>query len=137
MVQPAESKVGQFLLPGEGVSAECTLRTPTSPWFAGMGSCGYDDSGSDDAVALQIEMFGSVTNSGVNSPSNKLCNKKIFIKNPATGETATGVIRDACPGCTHPQSATSGGIDLALPLFKKVNAGSDTGRNPVEWYFLD
>lgn len=98
----------------------------------GLGSCGYQDSQTDDVVALQENMFGSLSNSGANQPSNKLCNKKIQITNPKTGATAVGTIRDRCPGCTG-----TGGIDLSATLMGKVNGGVADGRIPVEWYFLD
>lgn len=124
---------------GASVAADCTEGQPCSgdmtTYTPGVGACGLDDSQgdhADDAVALQSQMFGSLSN-GLDT--NKLCNKTITITNKATGETATGMIRDKCPGCSAP--AGGAGIDLAPALMKKLNKGVADGRLPITWYFTD
>lgn len=140
------SGAGQFgMMAGASIAANCGKDAPCegdmTTYTPGQGSCGYDDSTGehkDDAVALQIGMFGTVTNIGVNQPSNKLCNKKIQIVDKTTGQSAVGVIRDACPGCSHPDKPNGAGIDLAPALMSKLLGGKPAdGRLPIEWYFMD
>lgn len=118
-------------LPGATVPANCPKEKPCTGdmtyYTAGLGACGHTDGDDSDAVAIKYDMFGTDSNGAV---TNKLCGKKIMIKNPANGKTATGTIRDKCPGCSGPQ-----GIDLSKSLMITLHGVADD-RIPVEWYFL-
>lgn len=96
----------------------------------GMGSCGYDDSDPKmNVVAVSKEWFLGVspnTNSGVNQPTNPLCDKTITIS--AKGKKTTAVIRDSCPGCL-PTS-----IDVTEAAFLEIFGSLDVGRGEVTWW---
>lgn len=97
----------------------------------GIGSCGYDDSNPTmNVVAVSKEWFQGVsplTNSGMNQPTNPLCDKTITIQSD-TGKKTTAVIRDSCPGC----SLTS--IDVTEGAFLEIFDSLDVGRGKVTWW---
>lgn len=74
----------------------------------GVGACGYKDDGSiytdsDMVVAIAVKMMGSKSNNGVPGVKatdlNALCGRKIGVKHPKTGKTATATVVDKCFGC--------------------------------------
>jgi hypothetical protein len=99
----------------------------------GLGSCGYDDSGTDltgNVVAVDIAFFQSIsslTSYGINEPANPLCDQEITIS--VNGKTTTGVIRDACPGC-GPM-----GIDVTEKIFDTLMGDTTAGKTVVTWWF--
>lgn len=97
----------------------------------GMGSCGYDDSNPTmNVVAVSKDWFSSVsslTNAGVNKPTNPLCDKTITITTDK-GKKTTAVIRDSCPGC-DPTS-----IDVTEGTFLELFDSLDIGRGTVTWW---
>lgn len=101
----------------------------------GLGSCGYDDSGTDltkNIVAVDIGFFQSVsslTSYGIDEPANPLCNKVITIS--YGGSTTTATIRDSCPGCG------SMGIDVTQVTFTDLLGSTDAGHAEVSWWLND
>lgn len=97
----------------------------------GQGACGYDDSAENDTgmvAAISADFWNSIstlTNSGMNSPSHPLCDKKV--KLTANGKTVTVTARDKCPGCTK----TS--IDVSKKAFTELFGSLGVGRGQVTW----
>ncbi|KAI3392661.1 hypothetical protein diail_5301 [Diaporthe ilicicola] len=92
-------------------------------YTVGLGACGEDDSGQDmtsNIVAMSSATMGSQSN------GNPMCGKTIKIFNSANGKTATGVIRDKCPGCA------AGSIDVSQKLFEEL-ADLAAGRIDISW----
>ncbi|KAI8624482.1 hypothetical protein F5Y19DRAFT_317022 [Xylariaceae sp. FL1651] len=112
---------------GQEYSGDITFYT------VGLGACGYDDTGMDDSkpiVAIARDTWNAVstlTNSGLNQPSHPWCGKTIKIT-ASNGKTATGVIRDQCPGCS------GGSIDTSTVLFESLY-DLGVGRGHVTWEF--
>jgi outer membrane biosynthesis protein TonB len=116
---------------GSGAPSDGAKKQGDMTYYApGMGSCGYDDSNpSMNVVAVSKDWFLGVspnTNSGVNQPTNPLCDKTITIS--AKGKKTTAVIRDSCPGCT-PTS-----IDVTEGAFLEIFGSLDVGRGEVTWW---
>ncbi|KAH7026392.1 RlpA-like double-psi beta-barrel-protein domain-containing protein-containing protein [Microdochium trichocladiopsis] len=97
----------------------------------GPGACGYDDSADNDTgmiAAISADFWNSIstlTNAGVNMPSNPLCDKPV--KLTANGNSVTVIVRDKCPGC----KMTS--IDVSKAAFKKLFGDLGVGRSEVTW----
>ncbi|KAH7363549.1 RlpA-like double-psi beta-barrel-protein domain-containing protein-containing protein [Plectosphaerella cucumerina] len=90
----------------------------------GVGACGIDDGGKDDAeniVALSHLLMGEESN------RNPFCGKVITIR--LGSQTTTAVVHDKCMGCAK------GDVDVSRAVFNKLAGSLDAGRVPVEWWF--
>ncbi|PNY25413.1 hypothetical protein TCAP_04662 [Tolypocladium capitatum] len=93
-------------------------------YFAvGLGSCGFDDSGKDNAMNI-VALAGALY-----AEKGNLCNRNIVIH--GNGKSVTAQVRDKCPPCTV------GSIDVSEKVYKELWGSLDSGRMPVEWSFVD
>ncbi|KAJ3489207.1 hypothetical protein NLI96_g2265 [Meripilus lineatus] len=87
-------------------------------WFnVGLGACGDTNVDSDSILALSGSIYSASD-----------CGKSVSITNPATGKSASGVVKDMCPGCG------ANDIDLSPSLFQQLGE-LDTGVLNVDWSF--
>jgi len=90
-------------------------------WYdAGLGACGFTDTDDDPVVALSVGDYGDGEN----------CNRWITITNDDTGATASGRVRDKCPGCPGDS------IDMTPSLFSQLGS-LDQGVLQVSWSYSD
>lgn len=115
-----------------GNDGQHTKRTGEATYYdIGQGACGYDDSAENETgfiAALSADFWNSIstlTNSGVNSPSNPLCDKKV--KLTANGKTVEVTARDKCPGCK------GNDIDVSQAAFIALFGSTGVGRGIVTW----
>lgn len=86
----------------------------------GMGNCGWQNSGSENVVALNTAQYGST------SQVSSVCGKTITINYNGKKEQAT--IVDSCPTCGY------GDIDLSKSLFSSLTDGDMAlGQMQVSW----
>ncbi|KAN0059729.1 hypothetical protein ACQY0O_008301 [Thecaphora frezii] len=94
-------------------------------YAAGLGACGWSNTGSDFIVALDAPLWG--TTSG---QASQYCGKQVVITNNQNGNTQTATISDLCPGCAY------GSLDMSTSLFSALNNGNmDAGVFPISWHF--
>ncbi|KIM89189.1 hypothetical protein PILCRDRAFT_813101 [Piloderma croceum F 1598] len=102
-------------------TAELAKRTNhygTATYFdAGLGACGYHDTGSDHIVAMGINHYKGY------------CNRWIQVTNTDNGKTVTAKIRDLCESC-----ADSNRIDMSTSAFSAIGAKSEGVLNVV-WHY--
>ncbi|PPR02569.1 hypothetical protein CVT26_011957 [Gymnopilus dilepis] len=90
-------------------------------WYnTGLGNCGITNSDDEPIVAISKALYDE------NGGSD--CGKTIEITNTQTGQTATGIVEDSCPGCGE------GDIDLSPSLFEQL-APLDQGVIQVTWSY--
>ncbi|CAL1712729.1 unnamed protein product [Somion occarium] len=100
-----------------GSLAKRESHTGKATWFnVGLGACEETDVDSSPVIALSTAIFDKATH----------CNKEVTITNPETGKTATGQVRDACPGCGADD------LDLSPSLFESLGS-LDAGVLQIEW----
>lgn len=95
-------------------------------WYeGGLGACGQSvDTEADNAIALPFGFMGTLSN------SNPYCGMSVTVKNPVTGTTVQGTVRDKCMGCV------GRAIDLTSKMFQAVTDGKGDGRvHNIEWWF--
>lgn len=107
----------------EGASSSC--KGDITHYDGGLGACGTTvDTEGDMAIALPHEFMGSQSN------SNPYCGKSVTVKNPVSGTTVQGTVRDKCMGCVGRS------IDLTNKMFNAVTDGKGDGRvKNMEWWF--
>lgn len=94
----------------------------------GRGSCGDDDSGLDDSVAVVALSAELMTSSYAGNPNaNPNCGKTITIS--ANGKSTTAVVKDTCPECAL------GSIDVSEKVFNTLFGGLGKGRGDCSWSF--
>ncbi|KAI5467161.1 hypothetical protein BGZ63DRAFT_398762 [Mariannaea sp. PMI_226] len=94
----------------------------------GRGSCGDDDSGQDNSialVALSAELMASYQ--GANPNQNTKCGSTITIS--ANGKSTTAIVKDTCPECAL------GSIDVSEKVFNDLFGGLGKGRGQCTWSF--
>ncbi|KAI9714452.1 MAG: hypothetical protein M1820_000413 [Bogoriella megaspora] len=100
---------------------------------AGLGACGWTNTGSDNIVALVEGMFDKYTpTSGLHQGSanyNTVCGKKIIITNTDTGKKYPATITDRCPGCKE------NSLDFSQSLFEAVIGDTAIGTTGISWEF--
>ncbi|CDR98905.1 hypothetical protein [Sporisorium scitamineum] len=88
-------------------------------YAAGLGACGWTNSGSDFIVAMNAPEW----NGGAN------CGKTITITNTQNGNTQQAQVVDLCPGCSW------GSLDMSTSLFSALNNGNmDAGATYTKTY---
>jgi hypothetical protein len=95
-------------------------------WYeGGLGACGQTvDTEGDMAIALPYGLMGPLSN------SNPYCGRSVTVKNPVSGTTVQGIVKDKCMGCV------GRAIDLTSKMFKAVTDGNGDGRvHDVQWWF--
>ncbi|KAF8507702.1 RlpA-like double-psi beta-barrel-protein domain-containing protein-containing protein [Gautieria morchelliformis] len=105
----------------QALSARVTHRG-TATYFlqeGAAGACGHVHSDLDHVVALQTATYAN----GIH------CGRSLTITDTKTGQTATGVVADECPGCNGPYS-----IDLSRGLFEVFAPDAD-GVFSASWHF--
>lgn len=89
-------------------------------YAAGLGACGWTNSGSDFIVAMNAPEWNGGSN----------CGKTVTITNTQNGNTQQAQIVDLCPGCSW------GSLDMSTSLFSALNNGNmDAGVFPISWSF--
>lgn len=95
-------------------------------WYeGGLGACGQTvDTEAEMAIALPFGFMGTLSN------SNPYCGMSVTVKNPVSGTTVQGTVRDKCMGCVGRS------IDLTSKMFQAVTDGKGDGRvHNIEWWF--
>jgi hypothetical protein len=95
-------------------------------YTTGVGSCGENDTGKDNIVALSVPFMNKDYDSNANPNNNPLCGRSITIQ--ANGKTATAIVKDKCQGCDY------GDIDVSPQLFIQFFDSLDKGRGKVDWW---
>lgn len=88
---------------------------------AGLGACGWHNSGSDKIVALTPSQYADGAN----------CGKQIWITNPSTGRTQTATVADLCPTCEGSQD-----LDMSWGLFSALGGTRRQGVFQMNWGFV-
>ncbi|KAJ9477511.1 Expansin [Pseudozyma hubeiensis] len=89
-------------------------------YAAGLGACGWTNSGSDFIVAMNAPEWDGGAN----------CGKMITITNNQNGNTQQAQVVDLCPGCSW------GSLDMSTSLFSALNNGNmDAGVFPISWSY--
>ncbi|PWN90135.1 hypothetical protein FA10DRAFT_266634 [Acaromyces ingoldii] len=90
---------------------------------AGMGNCGWENTGADKIVALNTAQYGST------SDQSEHCGKKVRIHH--NGQTQTATVADSCPTCNY------GSLDMSKSLFGALtNDNFDLGEFQMTWEFV-
>jgi len=107
-----------------------TYADGSATWYkAGLGACGYTNSGTDFIVALPHALFDNNTLADGNPNFNTLCKKHITAIHG--GRSITVEVVDRCEGCED------GHIDLSAGAFAALkNASEDGLLTHVNWYFV-
>lgn len=85
---------------------------------AGLGACGWTNSGSDMIVAVTPSVFSG----------GSVCGKKITITNEKTGKTQEATISDECPTCTSTKD-----LDMSSGLFSALGGTEEEGVFQMKW----
>ncbi|KAJ1034430.1 hypothetical protein NDA18_001291 [Ustilago nuda] len=89
-------------------------------YAAGLGACGWVNSGSDFIVAMNAPEWAG----------GSRCGQTVTITNHKNGNTQSAQIADLCPGCSY------GSLDMSTSLFAALNNGNmDDGVFPISWSF--
>ncbi|SPO21666.1 uncharacterized protein UTRI_01149_B [Ustilago trichophora] len=89
-------------------------------YAAGLGACGWTNSGSDFIVAMNAPEWNGGSH----------CGQTITITNNQNGNTQQAQVVDLCPGCSY------GSLDMSTSLFSALNNGNmDAGVFPISWSF--
>ncbi|KAI3484163.1 hypothetical protein L1887_52869 [Cichorium endivia] len=89
-------------------------------YAAGLGACGWTNSGSDFIVAMNAPEWAGGAH----------CGQTVTITNNKNGNTQTAQVADLCPGCSW------GSLDMSTSLFSALNNGNmDDGVFPISWSF--
>lgn len=89
-------------------------------YAAGLGACGWTNSGSDSIVAMNAPEWAGGSH----------CGQTVTITNNQNGNTQTATVADLCPGCSY------GSLDMSTGLFSALNNGNmDAGVFPISWTF--
>ncbi|EST06192.1 Barwin [Kalmanozyma brasiliensis GHG001] len=89
-------------------------------YAAGLGACGWTNSGSDFIVAMNAPEWAGGSH----------CGQTVTITNNQNGNTQTAQVADLCPGCSW------GSLDMSTGLFSALNNGNmDAGVFPISWTF--
>ncbi|GAA6009814.1 hypothetical protein JCM11491_000824 [Sporobolomyces phaffii] len=118
------------------VSASVSVGTGSGDWITGgkatffyqmggYGACGKIHQDNDFGVALQIDRYGTSSN------SNPDCGKTVLIKNNANGKTVEAQVWDACPGCANYNS-----LDLSVGAFDAIGDQA-TGVLDISWQWVN
>ncbi|GAA6064376.1 hypothetical protein JCM10212_000485 [Sporobolomyces blumeae] len=92
--------------------------------MGGYGACGKIHQDSDKIVALQIDRYGTSSN------SNPDCGRQVEVKNDANGKTVIATVADACPGCANYNS-----LDLSVGAFDAIGDQA-TGVLSISWKWI-
>lgn len=87
---------------------------------AGLGNCGWTNSGSDMIVALPTSMYAGGSH----------CGKKLTVTNQKTGKTQQATVADSCPTCGSSQD-----LDMSWGLFSALGGTENEGVFPISWSF--
>ncbi|KAI1091892.1 hypothetical protein F5B19DRAFT_456687 [Rostrohypoxylon terebratum] len=99
---------------------------------AGLGACGYEDTGKDDTTNIVAipkafwDAISTATSYGINQPAHPLCDKTITITG-SDGKTTTATIRDRCDGCA------GHAIDVTPHTFNDLFGSLTGGRLEGSW----
>lgn len=89
-------------------------------YAAGLGACGWTNSGSDFIVAMNAPEWDGGSH----------CGQMVTITNQQNGNTQTAQVADLCPGCSY------GSLDMSTGLFSALSNGNmDEGVFPISWTF--
>ncbi|SNX82602.1 uncharacterized protein MEPE_01308 [Melanopsichium pennsylvanicum] len=89
-------------------------------YAAGLGACGWTNSGSDFIVAMNAPEWNGGSH----------CGQTVTITNTQNGNTQKAQVADLCPGCSY------GSLDMSTGLFSALNDGDmDAGVFPISWSF--
>ncbi|KAK6907905.1 hypothetical protein L486_05827 [Kwoniella mangroviensis CBS 10435] len=89
-------------------------------YAAGLGACGWTNSGSDYVVAVNSAQY-----------DGSKCGSKLWVWNPATSTIAFPTVADECPSCN------SGDLDMSEGLFGHLtNNNFDLGVFEMQWGYL-
>lgn len=89
-------------------------------YAAGLGACGWTNSGSDFIVAMNAPEWSGGAH----------CGQTVTITNNGNGNSQTATVADLCPGCSY------GSLDMSTGLFAALNNGNmDAGVFPISWSF--
>lgn len=89
-------------------------------YAAGLGACGWTNSGSDFIVAMNAPEWAGGSH----------CGQTVTITNNQNGNVQTAQVADLCPGCSY------GSLDMSTGLFSALNNGNmDAGVFPISWTF--
>lgn len=89
-------------------------------YAAGLGACGWTNSGSDFIVAMNAPEWAGGNH----------CGQTVTITNNKNGNTQSAQVADLCPGCSY------GSLDMSTGLFAALNNGNmDDGVFPISWSF--
>ena len=123
VIDAVKSSGGSETADCQGGSSSC--KGDVTHWEGGLGACGtVVDTDGENAIALPHEFMGPLSN------SNPYCGKSITVKNPVSGTTVQGTVKDKCMGCVGRS------IDLTSKMFKAVTDGTGDGREyNFEWWF--
>ncbi len=89
-------------------------------YAAGLGACGWTNSGSDFIVAMNAPEWAGGSH----------CGQTVTITNTGNGNTQTAQVADLCPGCSW------GSLDMSTGSSPALNNGNmDAGVFPITWSF--
>ncbi|PWZ03202.1 barwin-like endoglucanase [Testicularia cyperi] len=89
-------------------------------YAAGLGACGWTNSGSDFIVAMNAPEWAGGSH----------CGQTVTITNNKNGNSQSAQVVDLCPGCSY------GSLDMSTSLFSALNNGNmDDGVFPISWSF--
>ncbi|PWN46067.1 hypothetical protein IE81DRAFT_284486, partial [Ceraceosorus guamensis] len=90
-------------------------------YAVGLGACGWTNSGNENVVALNTNMYGFT------GAKSQYCGRQIEIH--YNGNTQRATIVDACPSCPN-----SGDLDMSRNLFSSLTNGNlGLGQFQMSW----